>query len=153
MQSKPASPAAVPDNPTSKPAPLGAIDFEVTDFDEARKALDELPAGVAEMQRINQGGGNWYAQRRKPLPSDRALTGAAMDWVVSLPPSLRPHTSCEQFARVVNAVADSWSDPTFSVRVLEHMIKDYRGGRRGFPASVQQELEALYQHQLSRLRR
>jgi hypothetical protein len=27
-------------------APLDALDFEITDFDEARRALDELPAGA-----------------------------------------------------------------------------------------------------------
>ena len=34
-----------------KPAPPpGSIDFELTDFDDARQAMDELPAGVAEVQ-------------------------------------------------------------------------------------------------------
>ncbi|HET9820414.1 MAG TPA: hypothetical protein VFQ16_01180, partial [Burkholderiaceae bacterium] len=90
------------------------------------------------------------SQRRKPLPTDRALTGAAMDWVVKLPPALRPHSTCEQFPRVANAVAESWDDVTLSRHVLEHMIRDYRGGRRGFPQAVKAELEALYEHQRAR---
>lgn len=138
-------------SPSKPTPPLGSIDFELTDFDEARRALDELPPGVATMQTINAG--PWEQRRRKPLPSDRALTGAAMDWVVSLPPALRPHTTCEQFPRVVNAVADSWGDLPFSVQVLDHMINDYRGGRRGFPPSVRDELNALYAHQRARLGR
>ena len=54
--------------PKSSP-PLGSIEFELTDFDEARRALDELPAGVAEMQRFRSG--DFEGQRRKPLPSNR----------------------------------------------------------------------------------
>lgn len=138
--------------PPSKPAPpFGAIDFEITDFDAARRALEELPAGLAEMQRIR--GGQWDDRRRKPLPSDRALTGEAMDWVVHLPPALRPHSTCEQFPRVVNALAASWSDLPLSLQVIDRMINDYRGGRRGFPVAVQAELRELHAYQAMRQRR
>jgi hypothetical protein len=135
--------------PPLKPvATLDALDFEVTDFDEARRALDELPAGLAAMQQTTPG--FWDQRRRGALPSDRALTGAAMDWVVALPPSIRPHTTCEQFPRVANAIAESWPDVALCTRVLDHMIHDYRGGRRGFPATVQAELSSLMLHQQGR---
>jgi hypothetical protein len=139
--------------PPKTPAPFDALEFEITDFDAARRALDELPPGVAEVQRINSGFGNWGGQRRKPLPSDRALTGEAMDWVVQLPPALRPHSTCEQFPRVANALAASWSDVSYSLKVIDHLINDYRGGRRGFPAAVQGELRELHAYQTTRLRR
>jgi hypothetical protein len=136
-------------DPTSnKPSPPGSIDFEPTDFGEARRALDELPAGIAEVQRLRAG--DWDAQRRKPLPTDRALTGAAMDWVIGLPPALRPKLTCEQFPRVINTLAESWADARYSVQVIDHMVNDYRGGRRGFPAPVLAELKALYEHQRRR---
>ena len=132
-----------------KPAgPLGSIDFELTDFDDARRSLDELPAGVAEVQHMQPK--FWEDQRRKSAPTDRALTGAAIDWVIGLPPALRPHTTCEHFPRVINAIADSWPDLAYSLQVLDHMIRDYRGGRRGFPTSVQRELAALHAHQSAR---
>jgi hypothetical protein len=134
--------------PPKPPSPPGSIDFEITDFDEARRVLDELPAGVAEVQKMLSG--DWHEKRRKPLPADRALTGEAMDWVVSLPPSLRPQATCEQFPRVVNAMAASWTDLQFSLQVIDHMVNDYRGGRRGFPANVQAELKALFDHQRAR---
>jgi hypothetical protein len=134
--------------PPSKPMPLdGSIDFELTDFDEARRALDELPAGVVEMQRLRDGAAGWESKRRKPLPSDRALTGETMDWLIKLPPALRPQATCEHFPRVANAVAHSWDDLGFSLQVIDHMINDYRGGRRGFPPAVQQELKILHELQ------
>jgi hypothetical protein len=141
----------MPAPPPKSAPPPGAIDFELTDFEDARRSLDELPPGVAEAQRLRAG--DWNSTRRKPLPTDRALTGAAMDWVIGLPPTLRPHATCEQFPRVVNAIAQAWPDVAYSLQVLEHMINDYRGGRRGFPAAVQSELQALYQHQRDRTAR
>jgi hypothetical protein len=134
---------------TNKPVPPeGSIEFELTDFDDARRALDELPAGLAEMQRLREGGvGGWEGKRRRPLPSDRALTGETMDWLIKLPPALRPQVTCEQFPRVANAVAHSWDNLEFSLQVIDHMINDYRGGRRGFPPSVQQELKVLHEVQ------
>jgi hypothetical protein len=136
---------------SAKPAaPLDALDFEITDFDEARRALDELPAGLTQMQQKTPG--FWQQKRRGALPSDRALTGVAMDWVVALPPTVRPHTTCEQFPRVVNAIAESWNDVPLCTQVLDHMINDYRGGRRGFPATVQAELGMLMRLQQQRPR-
>jgi hypothetical protein len=135
--------------PSKPPARMpGSIDFEITDFDEARHALDDLPAGVAEAKQLLSG--SWEQQRRKPVATDRALTGQAMDWVIGLPPTLRPHATCEQFPRVINAIASSWTDTAYSLQVLDHMINDYRGGRRGFPATVELELTALQAHQRAR---
>jgi hypothetical protein len=131
--------------PPKPPAQLEALDFEITDFDEARRALDELPAGLLVMQQKTPG--HWEHRRRGVLPSDRALTGTAMDWIVALPATIRPHTTCEQFPRVANAIAESWEDVPLCKRVLEHMLHDYRGGRRGFPATVQAELSMLMRHQ------
>ncbi len=135
--------------PPKPPArPPGSIDFELTDFEDARHVLDDLPPGLVEAKHMQPG--FWEEQRRKAVATDRALTGAAMDWVIRLPPPLRPHATCEQFPRVANAIASAWADAAYSVQVLDHMINDYRGGRRGFPAAVQQELAALLAHQQAR---
>jgi hypothetical protein len=142
----------MPDEKPKQPLPPGTIEFEFTDFDDARRALDELPAGLAKVHSLQAGAGGYEAQRRKPLPSDRALTGAALDWMVAMPAPLRPRVTSEQFPRVVNAVADSWHDLPFSLQVIDHMINDYRGGRRGFPPAVQEELRVLYEHQRAKAR-
>ena len=131
--------------PPKPPLPFDAIEFEVTDFDSARQVLDELPPGVAEVMYLQPG--FWEQKRRKTTATDRALTGAAMDWVIGLPPALRPHATCEQFPRVVNTIAAAWSDAACSAQLLDTMINDRRGGRRGFPDVVRRELVALYEHQ------
>lgn len=133
-----------------KVPPTGSIDFEITDFGAARQVLDDLPPGVGRAAAMEPG--YWAQQRRRPVATDRALTGQAMDWVIGLPPGLRPHATCEHFPRVVNAIAGAWDDSAYSAQLLDHMIKDYRGGRRGFPLAVQQEIAALQTYQRVRSR-
>jgi hypothetical protein len=121
--------------------PPGAIDFELTDLSAARSVLDDLPEGVLEVERLQPG--YWEARRRKPVPSDRALTGAAMDWLIRLPAQVRPQALVEQFPRVVNAIAQVWSDPAAGPRAMARLLTDDRGGRRGFPPEVERELRQL----------
>ncbi len=129
---KPASP--------SRPPAFDALEFEVTDFGEARQALEELPPGVAELAKRSA---SWAERRRPPQPSDRALTGAAVDWVMSLPQDLRPQKLCMQFPRVANAIAQTWQEPSAARAAIVDLLVDRRGGRRGLPEPVQAELRAL----------
>ncbi|HEY1393248.1 MAG TPA: hypothetical protein VFV25_07715, partial [Methylibium sp.] len=94
---------ASPRNPA-----FDGLDFQLTDFDEARAALDELPPGINEVQRLKPG--FWDARRRKPMATDRALAGSTMDWVMGLTPGLRPRVLCERFPRIANALAACWLD-------------------------------------------
>jgi hypothetical protein len=122
----------------------GSIDFELTDFLSARSALDELPEGVMEAKALRQGG--WEGQRRKPVASDRALTGAALDWLMALPADLRPRRLCESFPRIVNLVATQWADPVRRMAVLNGLLVDSRGNRRGFPPEELREIQLLRHH-------
>lgn len=132
MNRDPASP------PSAQP---DAFEFEITDFTTARAELDRPPAGVGRVAELQPG--YWEQRRRKAQASDRALTGATIDWVLALPPSLRPRRLCEHYPRVANAIADAWRDPIERKRVLDDLLSDRRGGRRGFPLEVVQEVEAL----------
>ena len=126
--------------PTQLPDP-GSIDFELTDFDTARHALDELPAGVEEVQHLRPG--YWESRRRTPVASDRALTGETIDWVISLPPQLRPTHLCETFPRIANLMASVWADQRRCDALFASLLTDTRGSRHGFPASVEQEVQRL----------
>lgn len=128
--------------PDSKPAPIDALEFELTDFTDARQALDELPPGVGTARTLEPG--YWESRRRKPEVTDRALTGAAIDWLLALPPELRPKTLCERFPRVANALAKAWPDPADRRAAMDRLANDDRGRRAGFPHPVRVEIEALY---------
>jgi hypothetical protein len=124
----------------SKPPP-GSLDFELTDLGDARRILDLPPDGVIEAQQMAPD--YWTRRRRSPVPTDRALTGEAMDWVVRLPTEQRPIVLCERFPRVANAIAQSWSKSDQCKSLLASLLTDQRGKRMGFPAEVQVEIDRL----------
>lgn len=123
-----------------------SFEFELTDFDEARHALDEPPAGVREIANLTPG--YWEARRRKTLPSDRALTGVAIDWLIALPSDVRPKALSDKFPRIVNQLAQWWSDRALAIEALKHLLADERGGRKGFAQEVADELSRLLDYAL-----
>jgi hypothetical protein len=128
--------------------PPGSIEFELTDVGDARHVLDDLPAGVREREQLEPG--YWEQRRRKPEPTDRALTGSAIDWLIQLPADVRPQAMSEQFPRVVNLIARAWHDDAQGEALLRRLLVDDRGTRRGFPAAVEAELYRLAQYRASR---
>jgi len=128
-------------SPTTKKTSFpGSIEFELTDLENARLALEELPEGVDKVPTL--AANYWEQRRRKPLPTDRALQGATIDWMLKLPVSLRPRELCDRFPRAANAVAAAWNGNERAA-VLDDLLTDHRGRRRGFPPEVRSELEAL----------
>lgn len=141
-------PAQLPKRPPV-PAP-DSIDFEVTDFDSARMALDEPPAGV---KLLPKGGPDWQALRRPVDPQQVQLRPHALAWLRKLEPELRPRELIARFPRVANQIAEAWSDPVLCLRVLSALVVDQRGDRRGFPLSVAVELTTLHDHLYALARR
>jgi hypothetical protein len=121
--------------------PADALEFEITDFASARAAHEALPPGVGRLPELVPH--YWDTRRRKPLPTDRALSGTAIDWLLALPPSLRPRALCEAFPRVANALAESWPDAPVRAALIDSLLTDRRGGRADFPADIRREIEAL----------
>ena len=118
------------------------FEFELTDFDEARRILDSeslSPFDVAAVVPPE----HWEKIRRRKVPTDRALTGRAIDWLLALPATLRPQNLSLQFPRIANALAEAWPEPKQYRAALDNLLCDGRKGRRGFPVAVHQELVAL----------
>ena len=118
------------------------FDFEITDIQEARRILDfesESQFEVATIARPE----HWERLRRGKLPTDRALTGRAIDWLIALPPKLRPHDISVQFPRIVNALAEVWDEPERCQAAFDGLLCNGRRRRKGFPSAVQAELVAL----------
>lgn len=118
------------------------FDFEITDIHEARRIHDaesESQFDGATVARPE----HWARLRREKLPTDRALTGRAIDWLIALPPKLRPHSLSVEFPRIVNVLAEVWDDPQRCQAAFDSLLCDGRRRRKGFPSAVQAELTAL----------
>jgi hypothetical protein len=134
----------MPGSPLNPPA-YETIDFELTDFALARDALEEPPAGLEEVARelVRERLGGWENQRHKPTPTDRALSGRGIDWLLALAPDLRPKALSDRFPRLVNLLAEHWDDATRRVELLDSLLYDQRGNRVGFPPAIRDELQLL----------
>ena len=122
---------------------LGALEFEVTDFNEARLALEQPPEGLEVARTLRPG--LWDSKRRPKLPTDRALVGRTLDWILALPEAARPKRLADGYPRIANGLAACWGDPAQASAFLEDLLVDRRGGRRGLPPEVQEELQSLQQ--------
>lgn len=127
--------------PSDPPPDPGTIEFELTDLWEARAAHDALPAGVDEFGRMQPG--YWEKHRRTTLPTDRALTGRSLQWLMQLPAEVRPEALRDQYPRIVNGISEVWPDMDRTLSMFERLLNDKRPGRKGFPAAVHRELELL----------
>jgi len=118
------------------------FDFELTDFDDARRVLDNESLSPFDVATIVPPE-HWAKVRRPRVPTDRALTGRAIDWLLRLPAALRPQHLSTEFPRITNALAEASRNPMQFQSALDALLSDGRKGRRGFPALVHQELVAL----------
>ena len=107
----------------------------------ARAAHDQLPPGVESLPTLVPD--YWQQRRRKPVASDRALTGTAIAWLLAVPEPLRPTLLSERHPRVVNAIAEAWPGAE-RLAFLESLLVDKRGNRVGFGAELRNEIEMLY---------
>lgn len=128
--------------PVPRRSSADALDFEATDFSVARRALDELPAGLEAARQARAM--NWESRRRAPLPSDHAIAGKTVDWILKLAPNARPHRLAEATPRIANALADRWHDPAAAAEYVTDLLVDRRGRRRGFPPEIKKELVMLH---------
>lgn len=85
----------------------------------------------------------WVAQRRAMRSTDQALTDATRTWLHRLPLRRRPVQLAAQFPRVANRIALCWGEAGLAEQVLDDLLIDRRGGRRGFPVRVTRELQRL----------
>ena len=132
------------DNPGKQPFnPSGLIEFEITDLNDARKEA-EKPAAIVALEKLLPG--YWEEQRRPLSPSDRALTGKTIDWLLTLPAKARPKALSEQFPRIVNHLAEHWNDLACTQLALMRLLADERGGRKGFSLQIEQEVGRLAAH-------
>jgi hypothetical protein len=83
-----------------------------------------------------------WLPKRKARPYDKLLS-TTLSWCETLPAAVRPHELCEGFPRIANGLAAGWGDRDATMRYLDELSTDRRGGRKGFPAVVLEELHSL----------
>lgn len=132
-----------PTPPLKPPAAEEALEFEFVDIAQARVALDQASIELAAESGRPVEEKDWVKRRRLRTATDRALTGATIDWLLRLPPDVRPASTCEQMPRLVNAIADSWFDRERCLAVIDDLLVDKRRGRQGLPQGLRGELLAL----------
>lgn len=85
----------------------------------------------------------WVRARRPERDCDQVLSDTARHWLRRLPPRQRPRQLCIAHPRVANRIAWCWHDAVLSAQVLEDLLEDRRGGRRGFAPAIVRELLRL----------
>ena len=83
-----------------------------------------------------------WTSRRRVTPAENLLP-ATERWLAGLPPEIRPAATRDAFPRIANTLALLWARPEQFTGFLDELFIDRRGGRRGFPLPVLQELHAL----------
>ena len=130
-------------SPPKPAASDNSFEFELTDFAEAREALDNESIALAAEAARPAEPTDWNRRRRPRTASDRALTGVAIDWLLRMPPEVRPNRLSELMPRLVNQIAAAWSDRTRCLSALDDLLTDKRGGRRGLPYELREEVRRL----------
>jgi hypothetical protein len=89
--------------------------------------------------RAHSGEQSEWVGRRKAQPAD-VLLPATRRWLDSLPVDARPLTLAKQFARLANLIAANWNNPADCSAFIYSLLHDQRGGRRGFPREVMEDI-------------
>jgi hypothetical protein len=82
-------------------------------------------------------------KRKSVRKEDNVLSATALAWSRQLPRRCHPKHTLELYARIANRLASCWSDPGAGRAVFDDLLLDRRGGRRGFPPPVREELLLL----------
>ena len=83
-----------------------------------------------------------WVGRRKAQPANVILP-VTRRWMNSLPLEYRPQALPIRFARIANLIAANWDNPKDCTAFISSLLHDRRGGRKGFPAEVVQDIHDL----------
>jgi hypothetical protein len=125
----------------------GLMDYEEFQRTPHARNVEKPVAG-------NPGGSNddvcedWVSVRRT-RPANHLLP-IGERWLRGLPPEVLPAALVLRFPRIVNLIAMQWDDRNACSAYFEELLNDRRGGRRGFPDTVERDLTRLRNYWYSR---
>ncbi len=82
-------------------------------------------------------------KRAPARDKDRVLLSKTHLWLRQIPSSLLPKHMCRHHPHVVNRFADCWGDKDKFEVLIDDLLIDRRGTRKGFSARVRGEIEQL----------
>jgi hypothetical protein len=86
---------------------------------------------------------DWLLTRSPSRQNDSMLDGLTVTWASRLGTKKIPLELLRSYPRLANRIALCWKDPVLVARLLDSLLQDRRGGRRGFPAVIKAELLKL----------
>ena len=116
----------------------GSFEFEKVSLDDARQVLDDAVKPVYSTARPTVP----WETRRKPAAAE-SLRTATLQWILKLPPHVQPRHLQVRYPRIANRLAADWAHVAACEAFLESLLTDKRGGRKGFPLNVAQEIASL----------
>jgi hypothetical protein len=86
-----------------------------------------------------------FTRQRRAQPV-AFLLPSTQKWLEGLPRRVQPHVLCDYYPRIANSLAAMWEDTEGLRAYFDELFIDRRGGRRGFPSDVLNDLRALRYH-------
>lgn len=115
-----------------------SLEFEKVSLTDARKALDESgPVAHAAPRKAE----NW--EEKRAADTAEPLSDDTHAWMADMPESVRPKQLALRYARLANRLCQAWKEPLKCEKFLDDLMMDRRGGRKGFPLQVANELATL----------
>lgn len=87
--------------------------------------------------------GGWNSKRKPSKEDDTQLTPASINWLQSLPESIRPACLVDKYPRIVNKISHTWILPFNCNKYLDQLTIRQRENRQGFPPEIFKELLKL----------
>ena len=125
----------------------GLMDYE--EFQRTPQARDAETPADSRPGGANDDLGEDWVQIRRARPADYLLP-IGERWLRGLPPEVLPAALVTTFPRIVNLIAMQWDDRNACSAYFEELLTDRRGGRRGFPQTVERDLARLRHYWYSR---
>jgi len=90
---------------------------------------------------------------RRASARETSLGRQAVAWLAELPANVRPGELPIRFPHVANRLAAVWYERDRCADYFDSLMRDRRGGRRGFPPRAAFELTVLKRHHEAMVRR
>lgn len=98
-----------------------------------------------------QDGEPWRQARAPLVDGDLVLQSETHHWLRGLSRAVHPVQLCRHYPRLANRLASTWRDAELTERLLQDLMIDRRGGRRGFAPRIAAEITRLHRYHAVRL--